>query len=202
MNEKKENGMESLDFSEEMEDDMTYTRPRSRHSAAFANPGFPIKWMILGAAAFLFLIVISLSVFGGGSEVSSEEFDALTSSVEAIQKQVEQMENISKRVNIVERQEAELRNTLDNMNQTLGTVSQRLASLTQKFESSRDKSLSTASPKPLPSPKGTVVHEVKAGETLYGIAIKYNTTTNDILRMNKLGGNATIHPGQKLVVKR
>jgi LysM repeat protein len=202
MDEKKRNGMESLDFSEEMEDDLTYSRPSSRHSAAFTGLGFPIKWIILAAAAFLFLIVISFRVFGGGSGVSSEEFHALRSSVAAIENQLEKMENISKRIDNIERRETKLRTTLDNMNQTLGTVSQRLASLTQKFEASRDKSVSTAKPKPIPSPKGTLTHQVKAGETLYGIARKYNTTINDLVRLNKLGGNPTIHPGQELVVKR
>jgi len=202
MDEKKENEMESLNFSEEMEDDLAYTRPRPRHSTAFASLGFPIKWIILGAAAFLFLIVISFSVFGGRGKISSEEFDTLRSSVAALQQQVEEIETISKRVNIVERQEAELRNTLNNMNQTLGTVSQRLASLTQKVESSRDKRASTAGSQSPASPKDKVVHEVKPGETLYGIAKKYNTTARDLLRLNNLGGNATIHPGQKLIVNR
>jgi LysM repeat protein len=202
MDEKKENGMESLNFSEEMEDDLAYTRPKSRQSALFADVGFSAKWIILGAAAFLFLIVIVFSLFGGGSEVSSKEFDALRSSVAAIEQQLEQMKTISKRVNIVERQEGELRNTLNNMNQTLGTVSQRLASLTQKFESSMDKSVPPAGTKPLPSAKATAVHEVKPGETLYGIAKRYNLTVNDLLRMNKMGRNSTIRPGQKLVVDR
>jgi LysM repeat protein len=202
MDEKKENEMESLNFSEEMEDELAYTRPKSRNSTAFAGPDLPLKWIVIGAAAFLFLVVISFSVFGGGGGVSSEEFDSLRSTVAALQQQVAQVETMSERVNTLERQEAEFANTLNNMNQTLGTVSQRLASLTQKFESSRSKSVSTASSKPPASPKGTVVHEVKAGETLYGIAKKYNTTSKDLLRMNELGGNATIHPGQKLVVSR
>ncbi|HDR16598.1 MAG TPA: LysM peptidoglycan-binding domain-containing protein [Desulfobacteraceae bacterium] len=202
MVEKKDTGMESLNFSEEMVDDFKYTRPGSRRPRASVPAGFPIKWILIAAAAFLFLVVISVKLFGGGAKISSEEFDALRSSVAGIEHQLEQMESIFERVTLLERQDEEIRDSISNMSETLGTVSQRLASLTQKFESSQKKPPAPASSTGTPPAAGSTVHEVKAGETLYSIAGKYNMSVNDLLRLNKLGSNSTIHPGQKLVVDR
>jgi uncharacterized protein YkwD len=49
-------------------------------------------------------------------------------------------------------------------------------------------------------PNGDVIHEVKYGQTLWSLAIQYDTTIAEIRRLNNLY-NDTIQPGQKLVVK-
>jgi LysM repeat protein len=46
----------------------------------------------------------------------------------------------------------------------------------------------------------TQVHEVRPGDTLYGIADKYGMTLDQLLQLNKLKKNAAIHPGQKLLI--
>ncbi|MEE4359496.1 MAG: transglycosylase SLT domain-containing protein [Desulfococcaceae bacterium] len=47
-----------------------------------------------------------------------------------------------------------------------------------------------------------IVHVVRRGEFLSGIAEKYNVPVQDLLRWNKLPRNSTIHPGQRLVIKK
>jgi len=62
----------------------------------------------------------------------------------------------------------------------------------------------TASPQP-PAPPETLVHRVKAGESLIRLARRYRTTPYDIRRWNRLkrghllriGEKLTIHPGKK-----
>ncbi len=44
------------------------------------------------------------------------------------------------------------------------------------------------------------VHEVAAGESLYGIAKKYDITVEDLLDWNGLKKNESINPGQKLLI--
>ncbi len=57
-----------------------------------------------------------------------------------------------------------------------------------------------------PRPDGSVVHTVKSGETIWGIAIQYaqgsNETAEEMLaRINRLNNNPTlIYPGQELVI--
>lgn len=202
MLEGKDKDMESMDFSEEMDDDLRYTGGRSRRKTPSPLSGLPLKWVILGAAALLVFVVSITSLFGRSGRIGLDELNAVRSAVERVEQRVATMETISERVALVERQEVELRDSIRNMNQTLGSLSQRLAAVSEKVESAQKQASapkSTAAPAPA---QGAAVHEVRAGETLYAIAKQYNMTINDLVRMNKLGANMTIHPGQKLVVSR
>ncbi|MFT3894724.1 MAG: CAP domain-containing protein [Anaerolineales bacterium] len=51
-----------------------------------------------------------------------------------------------------------------------------------------------------PNADGDVIHEVKYGQSLWQIAIAYETKIDEIKRLNNLSGN-DIYPGQKLLVK-
>lgn len=63
----------------------------------------------------------------------------------------------------------------------------------------------TASPSAAPAPPtapaaGGSTHTVTAGETLFGIAQKYGTSTSTLFALNGLGRDAIIYPGQSIVV--
>lgn len=51
-----------------------------------------------------------------------------------------------------------------------------------------------------PNPDGNVIHEVKYGQSLWQIAITYDTKIDEIKRLNNLMGN-DIYPGEKLLIK-
>ena len=63
------------------------------------------------------------------------------------------------------------------------------------------KSMPQAQPKPQEQASEAVYHTVVAGETLYRIAAKYNTTIDKILKLNDLKNADRIAEGQKLRVK-
>ena len=44
-------------------------------------------------------------------------------------------------------------------------------------------------------------HTVQKGETIYSICRKYGLEEEELRRLNKLLADATIHPGQKLILK-
>jgi len=50
--------------------------------------------------------------------------------------------------------------------------------------------------------KGIVLryHQVRTGETLYRISIKYGVSINDLRNLNKLDPDDSIHPGQRLLI--
>src|SRR5258705_8799944 len=52
-----------------------------------------------------------------------------------------------------------------------------------------------------PQADGSVVHTVHSGESCIGIAVTYNVSLDDILRLNNLSSCKIIIPGQKLIVK-
>ncbi len=52
-----------------------------------------------------------------------------------------------------------------------------------------------------PNADGDIIHDVKAGQTLWQIAISYGTKIDEIKRLNNLFDN-NIYPGSKLLVKK
>ena len=50
------------------------------------------------------------------------------------------------------------------------------------------------------SPKSSVAYVVQKGDTLYGIARKYNIKLNELLSLNNLDNSSTIKIGQKILV--
>lgn len=62
-------------------------------------------------------------------------------------------------------------------------------------------STSTAQPTPQATPStGERIYEVKQGDTLYGLAIIYGVTVEDIMKANGLTDRASLRVGQKLVI--
>ncbi len=54
-----------------------------------------------------------------------------------------------------------------------------------------------------PNESGSIVHVVSAGQTLWGIAVSYGTTMDEIRRINGLASDwMTVFPGQKLLIRK
>lgn len=51
-----------------------------------------------------------------------------------------------------------------------------------------------------PNAEGNIIHEVKSGQTLWQIAITYDTKIDEIKRLNNLANN-DIYPGEKLLIQ-
>jgi len=56
--------------------------------------------------------------------------------------------------------------------------------------------------KPAEVVDGVRYHQVRAGETLFGISRRYGLTVEELKRLNKLPPEATIHPEQKLLIRQ
>ena len=81
-------------------------------------------------------------------------------------------------------------------------LARELAAL-QKSENRNPASQKKASADPKPSVPAAPQqhHVVAAGETLYQISRRYGLTVEALRRMNNLDETATIHPGQKLILR-
>lgn len=51
-------------------------------------------------------------------------------------------------------------------------------------------------------PDGDVFHQVRSGQTLWSVAIYYDTTIAQLRSLNNLGAENTVYEGQKLLVKK
>lgn len=52
-----------------------------------------------------------------------------------------------------------------------------------------------------PGPDGSIVHTVRAGETLWAVALAYGVSVAQLQLLNKMGATIVIYEGQKLLVK-
>lgn len=59
-----------------------------------------------------------------------------------------------------------------------------------------------AAAQPKPATAKPILHEVRAGETLFRISRAYGVSVDEIRRLNKLDAVGMIHPGQVLTIKQ
>jgi LysM repeat protein len=89
-----------------------------------------------------------------------------------------------------------------------GSASTRLASATTTGEQGAVTSVAAVSQYLVPvivstaEPDGNVFHILQNGQTLWNVAIEYNTTIKEIQALNGLGDDLLVWQGQKLLVKR
>jgi uncharacterized protein YkwD len=53
-----------------------------------------------------------------------------------------------------------------------------------------------------PLPDGSIVHTVRMGETLWGIAAVYNTSVDQVALNNRISPDRFLHPGDQLLVRQ
>ena len=58
----------------------------------------------------------------------------------------------------------------------------------------------TAVPTPSPRPTGSTTYVVRSGDSLWAIAVRFNTTVKAIQELNGLGSNTILHVGQRLEI--
>lgn len=54
---------------------------------------------------------------------------------------------------------------------------------------------------PVEEVEGPIIHTVEAGQTLFGIALSYGKTLDEVLVLNGLTENSVIHPGNQLIIQ-
>jgi LysM repeat protein len=98
--------------------------------------------------------------------------------------------------------ESELHSLSPELNSTLASDS----SLIKKSNPAVATPNKTASSKQLPKTANNTfkytVHTVKAGESLYRIALRYNVTVDAIVKKNNLKNPKAIKPGQKILIPK
>jgi LysM repeat protein len=85
----------------------------------------------------------------------------------------------------------------------------KIDTLAQRVEALENKPAAVAAEKPKAAQKGKAaassgkkIHTVQKGETIYGISKKYGMKPDDLRKLNNLGAEDTVRPGQKLVVSK
>lgn len=198
------------DFEEEIDEGMGYSQndegiiPRK----SFLDTIPQRRALILGVA-FILLLVILIALFSGGSsELSKKDLIAISTRVDLLEKRLTRLEEAELRIATLQKQEKRLQKSLGETDRSIKSLTQRVDALTQKLEVREEKTTPVAKGTKAPasitgkpiSPDKRRIHEVRSGENLFRIALKYGLSVDELCRLNNITPSQAIHPGQKLIV--
>ena len=152
--------------------------------------------------------VVALAVIGGiymmlgGGGVSKDE-------VRLIQTKIGSLEQ---KITALEKQQAALQARLPSEGAE-AALTGKVDTLAQRVEALEKKPVAVVAEKPKAAQKaaqkekaaaspGKKIHTVQKGETIYGISKKFGIKPDDLRKLNNLGADDTVKPGQKLVVSK
>ena len=196
-------------FEEQIADNMRYTIededvPRRKSLFDFFSQRRPL---ILGGIGVLILIVLIALFFGGGDTLSKKDLASLKAKLDQFEDRLTRFEGVEIRIASLEKHKQELEKSMAEVEESKKILTQQYSLLSQRLDSlEKGKTpVSAKSKAQAPQKKPTVTgkkryHTVRSGDTLYRIANKYGISVKELCRLNNIGQNAIIQPGQKLVV--
>jgi LysM repeat protein len=168
----------------------------------------PIKGILaLWGAAILVLSLFITLFFGGRGEVSREDLTAVNARIEEIEVKLSRIENNWEKLGSgdqsIKKSVSALEKSFDSLNKRLAGLSAKVEAVRKKAAVKTVKKESTkkvSTKKGMTTPGRGLYHTVKKGETLFGIAEKYNLTLDELLKINNLKKGHVLKVGQKLLV--
>jgi LysM repeat protein len=184
------------DIFDHMAEDLAKNRkedPPVRRQRGTQNSGPAGRFILLvGVGAAILVLFIVLVLRGSGKQ----DLTPLQSRLERVESKLAAIDGALRKFEAFEEELKSLRQEQAGLVSTGKTLDERLERLTRQVEKAQ-----AAAPAPRAAAQArTQVHEVRSGDTLYGIAGRYGMTLDQLLRLNNLNRNATLRPGQKLVV--
>lgn len=184
------------DIFDHMAEDLAKNRkedPPVRRQRSTRNSGPAGRFTLLvGVGAAILVLFIVLVLRGSGKQ----DLTPLQSRLEQIESKLAAIDGAFRKFEAFEEELKNLQQGQAGLESTGKTLDERLEKLTRQVEKAQ-----AAAPAPRATAQArTQVHEVRSGDTLYGIAGRYGMTLDQLLRLNNLNRNATLRPGQKLVI--
>ena len=196
----------SREIIDEMSNDLADRGLGRRRANTGAPNRSPFSKLTLGLAIAILALIVVL-VFRGGNNVSKDEFKALASRIDQMERRLAFSEAFDKKISVLETQIQTLNQSLarlDGADRTLRERLDKLAQLTEKPATQpapAKKTTAAPSSQKTSLPKSTPkYHEVAPGETLFQIATKYGVTVDELRRWNKIEQAQNLQPGQKLLI--
>ncbi|MGD2270057.1 MAG: LysM peptidoglycan-binding domain-containing protein [Desulfobacterales bacterium] len=167
----------------------------------------------LGVSLLVFVIFVVWFMLPGGKSVNSKQFRMLEARVRALEKKLQKLDTINENLIRLENQTKKFAHAIDRFDQFETSSALRMDVLAQELLALQNKKADNkAVERTLPSSEETKAdakkdaqpsryHVVKAGETLYSISRRYDLSVDALRQFNSLDKNATIYPGQKLVIR-
>lgn len=186
---------ETQEIFEDMAEDLAKDRrndPPHRQKNSYSSGPSGRFILLIGLGAVIVILLLVLLFRGSGKQ----DLSPIQSRLDRLEKRIALVEESGKRIEALDGQMKSLQQNQLRLESSSKSVADRLDKLSRQMEKP---------PAQPPAHKEPVqakaqYHEVRPGDTLYGIASKYGLTLDQLLRLNNLKKNAALQPGQKLLV--
>jgi LysM repeat protein len=187
---------ETKEIFEDMAEDLARNRksepPFRRQKDSYAS-GPSGKFTLLLAVGAVILVLIIVLLFRGSGK---QDLTPIQSRLDQFEKRMALADGYGKRIEALENQMKSLQQSQSKLEGSAKSLAERFDKVSRQMEKPPAQPPSNKEP----SQAKAQVHEVRPGDTLYGIASKYGITLDQLFRLNNLKKNAAIQPGQKLLI--
>ena len=191
------------DEAEELRREDYYERPTSVFRERSATPYF------IGGIGIIVLVVLFIVFLSRPrNAVTIDQLQSIEARIQQLENRLAKMDNIEQHLIRLEKQERESSLLTERFNQFESTIATQIDQIIKELDKLYQKTAKEPLQKARPSPPAETVtrpketkpklHQVLAGETLYGISRSYGLTVDQLRKYNNIGANASIYPGQKL----
>lgn len=185
---------ETQEMLEDMAEDLAKDRrkePLRRQKNSGSGPSGRFI-LLLGLGAVILFLLLVLLFRGSGKQ----DLTPIQGRLDQLEKRTARIDEYGKRLETLDTQIKSLQQNQSRLEGSAKTTAERLEKLSRQAE----KPPAQPPAQKEPAQAKPQVHEVRPGDTLYGIAGRYGITLDQLLRLNNLKKNAAIQPGQKLRV--
>lgn len=179
------------DMAEDLAKDRRNDPPRRQKNAYGSGPSGRFI-LLLGLGAVILILLLVLLFRGSGKQ----DLTPLQSRLDQLERRTALLDEHGKRLEALDNQIKSLQQNQSRLEGAVKSIAERLDRVSKQME----KPSAQAPAQKEPAQAKTQIHEVRPGDTLFGIASKYGITLDQLLRLNNLKKNAAIQPGQKLLV--
>lgn len=191
-----------MEEMEELAENMGRNRQQAGNGTFFRNKIVVVMGVVV-------LVVVFVLLFRGGNNTIHEEVAAITERMNRLEQKQQVYEEFVKntsdftaQLTALETSVSQLQSRNESMDEELGRITKQLVLLNDKIVSvSKKTGVSSPPQNKTASPTQRQYHQVKSGDTLYGISKRYGVSVDELRNLNHLSKNAAIHPGQKIIVK-
>lgn len=181
----------------EIADDLGYGR-KSADSRRFKS-ALPFKLkkraLVIGGAGILLLLIILIAVFSGNDKKpAAGDLGIIQGRLNQLERKINDLEGAGLAIGEITRAQGSLSQELQNLGKRVDLLEKKITAYREEIKTP------IAAQKESSPVKESQYHEVRSGETLFGIAGTYGMSLGELCRLNNIKPEHVIQPGQKLLV--
>jgi LysM repeat protein len=179
------------------------------HTSVFQKKSV-IPYVIGGVGLIVLIIFFIFMISAPGDVADNEQLQAIEARIQQLEGKLATIGVIDQALDRLAKQEQELDLLGNRLDRFETTVKTQIDQIIKELGILHQKTAHTPTPKaqaqqPAAEDKKEIkpsYHQVRPGETLYGISRLYGLTVDQLRSYNNIGPDAAIQPGQKLKLSR